>query len=80
MNGTVTISLEDYKKLENAQGNATTIKERTHQAAKELEVFLSFLCTRETITPYIEEFNKQSQRSKIILSDGRVKIKINEEA
>jgi len=79
MNGTVTISLEDYKKLENAQGNATNIKERTIQAAKELEVFLSFLCTRESITPYIEEFNKQSQRSKIILSDGRVKIKIDEE-
>lgn len=80
MNGTVTISLEDYKKLENAQGNATTIKERTHQAAKELEVFLSFLCTRESITPYVEEFNKQAKRSKIILTDGRAKIKFDEES
>lgn len=80
MEGTVTISLKNYKKLENAQGNATTMNERTLQAAKELEVFLSFLCTRESITPYIEEFNKQSKRSQIILNDGRVKIKVNEEA
>tara|TARA_R110002167_G_scaffold9334_4_gene42663 strand:- start:2458 stop:2700 length:243 start_codon:yes stop_codon:yes gene_type:complete len=80
MNGTVTISIEDYKKLENAQGNATTMNERTLQAAKEVEVFLSFLCTRESITPYIEEFNKQSRRSKIILNDGRIKIKFDEES
>lgn len=80
MNGTVTISLEDYKKLENAQGNATTMNERTLQAAKELEVFLSFLCTRESITPYVEEFNKQTTRSKIILTDGRAKIKFDEES
>jgi len=80
MNGTVTISLEDYKKLENAQGNATNLEERVLQAAKELEVFLSFLCTRENITPYIEEFNKQSKRSQIILDEGRAKIKVNEEA
>ena len=80
MNGTVTISLKDYKKLENAQGNATTMNERTLHATKELEVFLSFLCTRESITPYIEEFNKQSRRSKIILNDGRIKIKFNEES
>tara|TARA_R110000851_G_scaffold175477_1_gene321795 strand:+ start:175 stop:417 length:243 start_codon:yes stop_codon:yes gene_type:complete len=80
MTGTVTISLKDYKELENAQGNATTINERTLQATKELEVFLSFLCSRESITPYIEEFNKQSQRSQILLSDGRAKIKINEKA
>lgn len=78
MEGTVTISLKNYKKLENAQGNATTMNERTLQAAKELEVFLSFLCTRKSITPYIEEFNKQSRSSKIILTDGRVKIKFNE--
>ena len=78
MTGTVTISLKDYKELENAQGNATTINERTLQATKELEVFLSFLCSRESITPYIEEFNKQSQRSQILLLDGRAKIKINE--
>jgi hypothetical protein len=75
MNGSVTISLEDFKNLENAQDNATDIKERTHQAAKELEVFLSFLCTRESITPYIEEFNKQAIRATIVLDDGRAKIK-----
>jgi hypothetical protein len=75
MTGSVTISLEDFKKLENAQDNATNIKERTHQAAKELEVFLSFLCTRENITPYVEEFNNQAKKAKIILDEGRAKIK-----
>ena len=75
MNGSVTISLEDFKKLENAQDNATNIKEKTHQAAKELEVFLSFLCTREDMTPYVEEFNKQATKAKIMLEEGRAKIK-----
>lgn len=80
MNGTVTISLEDFKKLENAQDLATKMRTGTLQAAKELEVFLSFLCTREDIKPYIDEFNKQAKRAQIILNDGRAKIKINEEA
>ena len=79
MNGSVTISLEDFKILENAQENATTTKERTLQAAKELEVFLSFLCTRESITPYIEEFNKQARSCTILLEDGRAKIKLHGE-
>ena len=80
MNGTVTISLEDFKNLEEVSKVATDLKSKTILAAKELEVFLSFLCTRESITHYIEEFNKQATRSKIILTDGRAKIKFNEEA
>lgn len=79
MNGTVTISLEDFKKLEKAQEAAETIKLKTLAAAKELEVLLSFLCTRESISHYIEEFNKQSTKSTIVITDGRAKIKFNEE-
>lgn len=79
MDGTVTISLKDYHQLENVQALALKTKERTTLAAKELEVFLSFLCTREHITPYIEEFNKQAKSAQIILDNGRAKIKFNEE-
>jgi uncharacterized protein related to proFAR isomerase len=80
MNGTVTISLEDFKKLEESSKVSLDLKNKTILAAKELEVFLSFLCTRESITHYIEEFNKQASKSKIILDNGRAKIKFNEEA
>jgi uncharacterized protein related to proFAR isomerase len=80
MNGTVTISLEDFKKLEESSKVSLDLKNKTILAAKELEVFLSFLCTRESITHYIDEFNKQASKSKIILDNGRAKIKFNEEA
>lgn len=79
MEGTVTISLKDYLSLENVQALTLKKEERIHLASKELEVFLSFLCTREHITPYIEEFNRQSKTSQIILDEGRAKIKFNEE-
>ena len=42
--------------------------------AKELQVFLSFLCTRSEIDKYVEEFNLQSATSKITLLNGRAKI------
>jgi len=79
MNGTVTISLEDFKKLEQSSELAQKLKEKTIQASKELEVLLSFLCTRESISHYIDEFNKQSKNSTIVITNGRAKIKFNEE-
>ena len=45
-----------------------------HRAARELEVFLSFLVTREHIQEYVEEFNKQSSGSRINVEEGRAKI------
>ena len=78
MNGTVTISLELFDKLRTESEKATTLKEQTIQASKELEVFLSFLVTRENISEYLEEFNRQSLKSQIVISNGRAKIKINE--
>jgi len=47
-------------------------------AAKEIEVFLSFLCTREHIQTYVDEFNTQSLRSTIKIVDGKAKVQINE--
>lgn len=74
MNGSVTISIEDFDNLRDAQSKADTRSLGLSRAAKELEVFLSFLCTRESIQIYVEEFNKQSRTSRINLDEGRAKI------
>lgn len=74
MNGSVTISIEDFDNLREAQSKADTRSLGLSRAAKELEVFLSFLCTRESIQIYVEEFNKQSRTSRINLDEGRAKI------
>ena len=74
MTGSVTISIEDFDNLRDAQSKADTRSLGLSRAAKELEVFLSFLCTRESIQIYVEEFNKQSRTSRINLDEGRAKI------
>ena len=79
MNGTVSISLEDFDNLREAEGAASEQKEKLHRAAKELEVFLSFLATRESITPLVEEFNRQSTTCRIDIVDGRAKIVFRDE-
>ena len=76
--GTVNISLDDYHKLVDAKVNAEEIKDSTKLAAKELQVFLSYLCGREDISKYIEEFNRQSKTSTIVIQNGRAQIKFNE--
>ena len=78
-NGSVTISLEDFQTLLDSKVKATELKENTELAAKELQVFLSYLCGREDISKYIEEFNRQSKTSTIIISSGRAQIKFNDD-
>jgi hypothetical protein len=75
--GSVTISIDDFQTLLDTKVNAEDLKEKTELAAKELQVFLSFLCTRENIESHVEAFNKQSQTSMIVIKDGIAKIKIN---
>jgi predicted translin family RNA/ssDNA-binding protein len=77
MTGTVTIQLKDFDKLREAESKAEESLAGLTRAAKELEVFLSFLVTRENISEYVEEFNRQSQRSTISVVDGRAKIAFN---
>ena len=77
MNGSVTISPKDFDDLRKTSDDTAKMKERLLVATKELEVFLSFLCTREHIQEYIDEFNSQSTSSKILITDGRAKIKLN---
>ena len=77
--GSVTISIEDYHALLDASVNAKELKESTELAAKELQVFLSYLCDKEDISKYIEEFNRQSQTSTIVINSGRAQIKFKDD-
>ena len=75
MKGSVTISIEDYENLRNAQDDAQTLEQNTRKAAKELQVFLSFLCSRGSIEEYVQEFNRQSKSSTITIVQGIALIK-----
>ena len=79
MKGTVTISLTDYEKLKNASKDAKELDDSTRRAAKELQVFLSFLCTRSSIEEYVNEFNRQSKLSEIAIVDGIARIKFKDD-
>jgi len=78
MKGTVTIPLKDFDELRDAHKKATNLRSSTIEAAREVEVFLSFLLTRENFQEYVDEFNSQSRRSKIMIEGGRAKIMFNE--
>jgi hypothetical protein len=74
MKGTVTISLEDYEKLKNSENNAKELIGNTKIVTKELQVFLSFLCSRGSIKPFVDEFNRQSSNSSIIIENEKARI------
>ena len=74
MDGTVTIPLKDFDELRDSTRESQELKEKLSRAAKEIEVFLSFLCTRENIQIYVDEFNNQSSRATIVIVDGRAKV------
>ena len=75
MKGSVTISLEDYEKLKNSAEEAKLLDDITRKAAKELQVFLSYLCSRGSIEEYVNEFNRQSTLSEIEMKDGIARIR-----
>tara|TARA_R100001224_G_C3991525_1_gene139432 strand:- start:13 stop:270 length:258 start_codon:yes stop_codon:yes gene_type:complete len=77
MPGTVTIDLKDYLDLVEHSHKTDTLRSNTSRAAKEMSVFLSFLCTRTDIMPYVEEFNRQSKTAKIVLQDDKATIEFN---
>ena len=79
MKGSVTISLSDYEKLRDAEKNAKKLESDTQRAAKELQVFLSFLCGRGSIEKYVDEFNRQSKKSEISVVDGIARIKLKDD-
>jgi hypothetical protein len=79
MVGTVTISLADFDSLRKQADSGSKVTDEIVKAAKELEVFLSFLITRENIDDHVEEFNSYSKRCKIKIVEGRAKIQITNE-
>ena len=79
MDGSVTISLKAFDELRTAYDIADARDKNLKRAAREIEVFLSFLCTREHILEFVEEFNTQSTKSRINIEDGKVKIVIKDE-
>ena len=78
MTGTVTISINDYEELKSLNNTSVDLKNKVLKASKEIEVFLSFLCTRENIDEYVKEFNSYSKTCKIHIVDGRAKIELSE--
>ena len=74
IDGTVTISLDAYQKLIDHSKDTDKLKENTKRAAKEMSVFLSFLCTRSDIKNYVDEFNRQSTTANIEITEGRATI------
>tara|TARA_R100001463_G_scaffold53130_1_gene104108 strand:+ start:231 stop:473 length:243 start_codon:yes stop_codon:yes gene_type:complete len=72
--GTVSISLDDYHTLLDSSTKSLELKDNLKLAVKELQVFLSYLCTRENLEGYVEEFNRQSKTTKININGGIAKI------
>jgi hypothetical protein len=79
VNGTVTISIKDFTELTKKSEEAEMRIIGTRRASKELEVFLSFLCISKNMDSSIEEFNRQSTTSEIIMTEGRAKIKFKDQ-
>ena len=77
--GTVNISLEYYHTLVDSSAESLKLKDNLEMAVKELQVFLSFLCTRDDIEKYVEEFNRQSKTSIININGGIAKIELKNE-
>ena len=78
MNGSVTISLEDYHAFLDAAERNTESREQLILTAKELGVFLSYLASREDIKKHVQSFNVQSQTSKIEFEGNKAVISIRQ--
>lgn len=74
--GSVTISIEDYHALIDSTIEIKKKELKFFTAAKELQVFLSFLATRTEIEKYIEEFNRQSKTSRVFFEGTTAKIEM----
>ena len=77
--GTVTISIEDFQGFVDAKVISDERISKTALATKELQVFLSFLCTRTELEKYVDEFNRQSKMSRIIFEGTIAKIEFKNE-
>lgn len=78
--GSVTISIEDFQSLLDVKLKALEADGKRKIATKELQVFLSYICSRVDISKHIDEFNRQSQTCSINIEDGQARIQLNEKA
>lgn len=78
MEGSVTISLRDYEKLVSSTKEADTRVDDSKIYTKELQVFLSYICSIAELHNLIDEFNRQSTTSTIVVESGRARIKLKE--
>jgi len=76
VNGTVTISIDDFQKLLKQKEKSLKIEEKFKEIAHELEVFLSWLCTRYDVDKHVQKYNMQSTNARILIDDGKAKIEI----
>ncbi len=76
--GTVSITLSDFQGLLEAATKAKETEENLRRAAKELQVFLSYIALKADIEKYVDEFNTQSKTSKIIFDGSKAKIEIKD--
>ena len=76
--GTVSITLSDFQGLLEAATKAKETEENLRRAAKELQVFLSYIALKADIEKYVDEFNTQSKTSKIIFDGAKAKIEIKD--
>ena len=76
--GTVTINLEDFHALLDSAQDQAKIKDQYLNASKELAVFLSFIASRADLEKYVDEFNRQSNYSKIVFEGSKAKIELKE--
>lgn len=76
MTGTVTMTIDDYELLKLNAESGKIERSGILRAAKELEVFLTFLITRENIDEHLDEFNSYSKTCKVRIIDGRAKIEL----
>ena len=77
--GSVSISLEDYHALLESAAKTAEMKDKFYIAAKELQVFLSFLATRESLEKYVDEFNRQSKTATIVVENDRATIQFKDD-
>tara|TARA_R110002167_G_scaffold149733_2_gene343161 strand:- start:1323 stop:1565 length:243 start_codon:yes stop_codon:yes gene_type:complete len=77
--GSVTISIDDFQAFLESAEKSKIIQEKFLIARKELQVFLSFLTSRENIEKYVEEFNRQSKTSKIVFESGEALIVLKDD-
>ena len=78
MNGSVTISLEDYHAFIEAAAKNAESREHLILTAKELGVFLSYLASREDIKKHVQSFNVQSKTAKIEFEGTKAIISIRQ--